>query len=29
VRLFRTGTNPDIIRWLAGRNDGQVVPHDF
>jgi prepilin-type N-terminal cleavage/methylation domain-containing protein/prepilin-type processing-associated H-X9-DG protein len=29
VRLFRTGTNPDIIRFLAGRNDGRVVPHDF
>jgi prepilin-type N-terminal cleavage/methylation domain-containing protein/prepilin-type processing-associated H-X9-DG protein len=29
VRLFRTGTDPNIIRWLAGRDDGVVVPYDF
>jgi prepilin-type N-terminal cleavage/methylation domain-containing protein/prepilin-type processing-associated H-X9-DG protein len=29
VRLFRTGTNPDIIRWLAGRDDGVLVPNEF
>ena len=29
VRFFRNGTNPDIVRWLAGRADGVVVPNDF
>ena len=29
VRLFRTGTDPNIIRWLAGRNDGVIVPMNF
>jgi prepilin-type N-terminal cleavage/methylation domain-containing protein/prepilin-type processing-associated H-X9-DG protein len=29
VRLFRTGTDPNIIKWLAGRNDGVVVPANF
>jgi prepilin-type N-terminal cleavage/methylation domain-containing protein/prepilin-type processing-associated H-X9-DG protein len=29
VRLFRTGTDPNIIKWLAGRADGVVVPSNF
>jgi prepilin-type N-terminal cleavage/methylation domain-containing protein/prepilin-type processing-associated H-X9-DG protein len=29
VRFFRNGTDPNIIRFLAGRNDGVVVPEDF
>jgi prepilin-type processing-associated H-X9-DG protein len=29
VRLFRTATNPSVIRFLAGRNDGVVVNYDF
>jgi prepilin-type N-terminal cleavage/methylation domain-containing protein/prepilin-type processing-associated H-X9-DG protein len=29
VRLFRTGTDPNIVRWLAGRNDGVIVPANF
>ncbi len=29
VRLFRNGTDPNIIRFLAGRDDGIVVPNDF
>jgi prepilin-type processing-associated H-X9-DG protein len=29
VRLFRNGTNPKIIKWLAGRNDGMIVNNDF
>jgi prepilin-type processing-associated H-X9-DG protein/prepilin-type N-terminal cleavage/methylation domain-containing protein len=29
VRFFRDGTDPNIIRFLAGRNDGIVVPEDF
>jgi prepilin-type N-terminal cleavage/methylation domain-containing protein len=29
VRLFRVGGDPDVLRWLAGRNDGQVVSPDF
>jgi prepilin-type N-terminal cleavage/methylation domain-containing protein/prepilin-type processing-associated H-X9-DG protein len=29
VRLFRTGTDPNIVRFLAGRMDGIVVPNDF
>jgi prepilin-type processing-associated H-X9-DG protein len=29
VRFFRNGTDPNIIRYLAGRNDGVVVSPDF
>jgi prepilin-type processing-associated H-X9-DG protein len=29
VRLFRTGTDPNIVRWLAGRDDGVIVPPNF
>jgi prepilin-type processing-associated H-X9-DG protein len=29
VRMFRTGTDPNIVRWLAGRADGVVVPNNF
>jgi prepilin-type processing-associated H-X9-DG protein len=29
VRFFRNATNPDIVRWLAGRNDGVLVGNDF
>jgi prepilin-type processing-associated H-X9-DG protein len=29
VRLFRTGTDPNIIKWLAGRSDGVIVPTNF
>ena len=30
VRLFRTGTDPNIYSaWLAGRDDGIVVPEEF
>jgi prepilin-type N-terminal cleavage/methylation domain-containing protein/prepilin-type processing-associated H-X9-DG protein len=29
VRMFRTGTDPNIVRWLAGRNDGIIVPSNF
>jgi prepilin-type N-terminal cleavage/methylation domain-containing protein/prepilin-type processing-associated H-X9-DG protein len=29
VRFFRNGTDPNIIRFLAGRNDGVVVSPDF
>ena len=29
VRLFRTGTDPNIIKWLAGREDGVQVPNSF
>ena len=29
VRLFRNGSNPNIIRYLAGREDGVVVTPDF
>ncbi len=29
VRFFRNGTNPSIVKWLAGRNDGVVVNSDF
>lgn len=25
VRLFRNGVNPVVFKWLAGRNDGQIV----
>jgi len=28
VRLFRTGTDPNVIRFLAGRNDGIIVNLD-
>ena len=29
VRLFRAGGDPEVLRWLAGRNDGKVVSPDF
>jgi len=29
VRLFKDNTQPTIVKWLAGRNDGNVVPHQF
>src|SRR5262249_6192845 len=29
VRFFRNSTDPNIIRFLAGRNDGVVVSPDF
>jgi prepilin-type N-terminal cleavage/methylation domain-containing protein/prepilin-type processing-associated H-X9-DG protein len=29
VRFFRTGTDPNIVKWLAGRNDGVIVPMNF
>ena len=29
VRFFRATTDPNTIRWLAGRNDGMVVTPDF
>jgi prepilin-type N-terminal cleavage/methylation domain-containing protein len=29
VRFFKDNTNPNLIKWLAGRNDGQVVQYDF
>jgi len=29
VRFFKDNTDPNLIRWLAGRNDGQVVQYDF
>jgi len=29
VRLFRNNTDPNVVRWLAGRNDGTIVPNDF
>jgi prepilin-type N-terminal cleavage/methylation domain-containing protein/prepilin-type processing-associated H-X9-DG protein len=29
VRFFRNGTDPSIVKWLAGREDGVVVPPDF
>jgi prepilin-type N-terminal cleavage/methylation domain-containing protein/prepilin-type processing-associated H-X9-DG protein len=29
VRLFRNGTDPNIVRWLAGRGDGVIVPSNF
>jgi len=29
VRFFRDNTNPTMIKWLAGRNDGQLVNYDF
>jgi len=29
VRFFREGTDPSIVKWLAGRNDGVVVTPEF
>jgi prepilin-type N-terminal cleavage/methylation domain-containing protein/prepilin-type processing-associated H-X9-DG protein len=29
VRFFRDSTDPNTVRWLAGRNDGIVVPMEF
>ena len=29
VRFFRNGTNPDIIRFLAGRADGVILDFDI
>jgi prepilin-type N-terminal cleavage/methylation domain-containing protein/prepilin-type processing-associated H-X9-DG protein len=29
VRFFREGGDPNIVRWVAARNDGTVVPTDF
>jgi len=29
VRFFRNDTDPNKIRWIAGRNDGQVVDLSF
>ncbi|MCS6897382.1 MAG: hypothetical protein NZM29_05360 [Nitrospira sp.] len=29
VRLFRDTADPVLVRWIAGRNDGVVVPIDF
>jgi prepilin-type N-terminal cleavage/methylation domain-containing protein/prepilin-type processing-associated H-X9-DG protein len=29
VRFFREGGNVDLLRWLAGRNDGRIVNPDF
>ena len=29
VRFFRNGTDPNNIRFLAGRNDGVIVNYDF
>jgi hypothetical protein len=29
VRFFRDNTNPNLIRWLAGRDDGVNVQYDF
>jgi prepilin-type processing-associated H-X9-DG protein len=29
IRFFRDGGNPDIVRWLGGRDDGVVVSVDF
>ena len=29
VRFFRDNTQPAIVKWLAGRNDGKIVPPDF
>jgi len=29
VRMFKNRTDPNIVRWLAGRNDGVVVPPEF
>ena len=29
VRFFKDKTDPNTIRWLAGRDDGRVVQYDF
>jgi prepilin-type processing-associated H-X9-DG protein len=29
VRFFRNNTDPNTIRYLAGREDGVIVPLDF
>jgi prepilin-type N-terminal cleavage/methylation domain-containing protein/prepilin-type processing-associated H-X9-DG protein len=29
VRFFKSTTDPNIVKWLAGRNDGVIVPNDF
>jgi prepilin-type N-terminal cleavage/methylation domain-containing protein/prepilin-type processing-associated H-X9-DG protein len=29
VRLFREGGDVNLVRWLAGRADGRIVPIDF
>jgi prepilin-type N-terminal cleavage/methylation domain-containing protein/prepilin-type processing-associated H-X9-DG protein len=29
VRYFRNGSDPNVIRFLAGRNDGVIVNYDF
>jgi prepilin-type N-terminal cleavage/methylation domain-containing protein/prepilin-type processing-associated H-X9-DG protein len=29
VRFFRDSTDPNTVRWLAGRNDGVIVPMEF
>jgi len=29
VRFFREGGNVNVLRWLAGRMDNQVVSVDF
>ena len=29
VRFFREGGEIDVLRYLAGRNDGRIVPADF
>jgi prepilin-type processing-associated H-X9-DG protein len=29
VRFFREGGDVNILRWLAGRNDGRIVNNDF
>jgi hypothetical protein len=29
VRFFRDDTDPNVVRWLAGRDDGHVVNVDF
>ena len=28
VRFFRDGGNPNVVRWIAGRNEGNIVPMD-
>jgi prepilin-type N-terminal cleavage/methylation domain-containing protein len=29
IRFFKDSTDPNIVRWLAGRRDGIIVPIDF
>ena len=29
VRFFRNGTDPNIVKWLAGRGDGVILPSNF